>query len=359
MVRRTGKKGKAGKVNKGNLNSPLEINAPQGRDNSSEGSPFLKILIFVGVILAFLYGPSLFKGIFQGGIKEGLQAVSQPPSKIFSVKKIIQFSGSDTQGKPFFANDIIAVGSHELAVTDNLGGQVLIYDLKGKLVRKWGKNGMGPKDFREPSGIATDGKGHLFVMDTMNNAIKTFDVEGKLLHTQDLAHYGVFPTPRRIGFEKNCFLITNNGDNRLFRLSQSGELLSTWGEKNVCSGGLWSVSKTICDPKGKFYVGNLSSKNSTVQVFDPLGNIAQVIKTGVPSDSLALDSQGRLFVGSYGEASKVFDSTGNWLGFLVDEAQPTLMLNQVAGIDIQPNGTLLTCGGDNVTIYQITQEKEK
>jgi hypothetical protein len=336
--------------NKGQ-SSPAEVSmTPSHSGKPDTGLPFWKLLAIIGVILAFIYGPSLFKG--------GVAGI-QPEAKYFLVKKVAQFTGDQTQGKPFFANDIVAVNSQQLAITDNLNGQVLIYDFKGKLIRKWGKNGSGPREFREPSGITTDGKGHLYVLDTMNSEIKTFDPAGSLIHSLKLNNNAYFSTPRRIGWGGNTILVVNTADARLARLSPAGELASPWGEKGAGKGGLWGASKPIWDGKDHFYMGDLNMKDSLVRVYDGSGKVIQEIKTGVPSDALALDSKGRLFVGSYGEPAKVFDPNGNWLGYLADEAESTVLLNQITGIDVLSNGFILTCGGNVITIYKLIDEKEK
>jgi sugar lactone lactonase YvrE len=106
-------------------------------------------------------------------------------------------------------------------------------------------------------------------------------------------------------------------------------------------------------------MGDLNLKDSRVVVYDGSGAVVREIKTGVPSDGLALDSQGRLYVASYGDNAKVFDANGSWLGCLSDEAQANVPLNLIAGIDILSDGTILTCGGNTVTIYRLADEKEK
>ncbi len=347
MVRRIDKKEKLRQ--KAGVKVSLPVESARPAEAAGGSGTTWKILAVIAVVLAFLYGPSLFQK----------NAVFQPPSKFFLVREVAQFTGDDIQGSPFFANDIVAVGPHEFALTDNLGAQVLLCDFKGKLIRKWGKNGSGAKEFREPSGIATDGKGRLFVLDTINGALKFFDLDGTSRGSINLSQYGAFSTPRRLGWGGNNILVTNAADARLYRLSLKGQLLAPWGEKGAGKGGLWGASKALVDSKGRYYMGESNAKDSRVRVYDPTGTVVQEIKTGVSADSLGLDSLGRLFVVSYGDNAKVFDQGGNWLGCLADEARPTAPLNQIAGIDILPDGLILTCGGNVITLYQLIDEKGK
>jgi len=48
-------------------------------------------------------------------------------------------------------------------------------------VRSWGSLGAGDTQFNQPSGIALDGQGNVWVADYGNNRIKKFDSSGALL----------------------------------------------------------------------------------------------------------------------------------------------------------------------------------
>ncbi len=324
-----------------------ENQTPQALPVKSKRRIFPWFIIVLLLILGFLYGPEIFK--------TGMKIKSlEPKPKYFLLKKIIQFTGTKTQGKPMFANDIVIVGPDSLAITDNLGNQVLVYDFEGNLIRNWGKGGGGPLEFKEPSGIATDRNGHVFILDTWNSAIKTFNLDGKLLKSLNLTKYGYFFGPRRIGWGGDAFLVSNAANNSLSRLAPSGELLSAWNDKKTMAG----VSAAINDGKGLYYVGANEGTKSRVQVFDVSGKILRTILTEVEDSDLALDSKGKLFVACYGDPSKVFDPSGNPLGFLVDEDQMEKPLNQIMGIDIAPDDRVVTCGGDTVTIYRMVGAKE-
>jgi hypothetical protein len=299
-----------------------------------------KFILLVLLVLAVLYGPGLFKNGFQ----------STPT--YFKLRKVTDFKINPNPEKTFFATDVVAIGTDELAVTDQPGGQVLIYDLKGNLVRLWGKIGKGPKQFSEPSGITSDRNGHLFVMDTWNGAIKEFDVKGKLLKVLDLSRFGNFYGPRQVRWGGDSLLIPNPANSILGRLSLSDELLNVWHGDDI-----GKVISAIGDGKGHYYVGDSNEKKSRVQVIDETGKPIQTIKSGIPASTMALDSKGRLFVSCYGEATRVFDKTGNLLGNVVDEAQPTGVLGQWMGMDITPDGLIIGCAGDLVSIYRVAEDK--
>ena len=56
-----------------------------------------------------------------------------------------------------------------------------VFDLGGRQLATWGGPGEGPGQFREPVGIAADGRGHVFVADTGNGRIQKLDRDGRFL----------------------------------------------------------------------------------------------------------------------------------------------------------------------------------
>src|ERR1039457_6331774 len=132
MVRRSSKKVSS----KQRSAAPKAVIAPPPASPSVNGSgsgSFKKFFILVLIILGVLYGPGLFKTSMH----------SKP--KDFPLKKVAQFSLNPSPGKTFFVTAVAAIGPNMLAVTDSPGCQVLEYDFKGKLIRKWGgKSGKAP-----------------------------------------------------------------------------------------------------------------------------------------------------------------------------------------------------------------------
>jgi DNA-binding beta-propeller fold protein YncE len=309
----------------------------------SGGISFKKFFILILIVLGALYVPSFLKNSFQAKPND------------FLLKKVAQFKVNPDKGKTFFVTSVAAVAPGELAVTDCPGDQVLIYDFQGNLIRKWGKKGAGPTDLNEPSGIVTDRKGNLYVLDTWNGAVKVFDLKGNMERILDLAHFGFFYGPRQIGWGGNSFLVPNPSNFRLARISPAGELQGLWQGEEVVG----KASAAIGDGRGRYYVGDTNLKKSRVRVLDESGKVLQTIKTGVAASGLALDSKGRLFVGCYGDSSRVFDADGKLLGVLTDEDEIGKPLNLFYGIDITADDMILTCAGEMVTIYKVSGEKAK
>lgn len=59
--------------------------------------------------------------------------------------------------------------------------QVQKFDKDGHFVKRWGTPGTEPGQFRLPHGIATDSQGNVYVADRGNNRIQVFDNDGRFL----------------------------------------------------------------------------------------------------------------------------------------------------------------------------------
>ena len=215
MARRTAKKSSP-KPRKVASAQTFETAPVPASSSSLSGGSFVKWFVIAVVVVLVLDMGHFFKG----GISLG--------KKFYPLKKIAQFSGTDSTGKAMAAFDIKAIGPEELAVADVAGNQVLVFDLHGKLLRKWGKPGdKGPYEYHEPSAISTDKQGRLYVLDTWNGFIKCYDLGGKFVQQVDLHSVGGFYGPRQMVWGGNGFLMPSG--NQLVRLSLAGQLISSWG----------------------------------------------------------------------------------------------------------------------------------
>jgi DNA-binding beta-propeller fold protein YncE len=76
----------------------------------------------------------------------------------------------------------VAVDSEgNVYVTDTFNDRVESFDADGGFITTFGKNGDGPADFERPKGIAADCDGHIWVVDAAESRVKVFDKQGRLL----------------------------------------------------------------------------------------------------------------------------------------------------------------------------------
>ncbi|MGA2131500.1 MAG: 6-bladed beta-propeller [Bryobacteraceae bacterium] len=68
-----------------------------------------------------------------------------------------------------------------LYVTDTLNNRVETFDPEGNFISEFGKSGDGPGHFARPKGIALDRDDHIWVVDEVQSRVQVFDREGRLL----------------------------------------------------------------------------------------------------------------------------------------------------------------------------------
>ena len=96
--------------------------------------------------------------------------------------------GSARPGGEFFSPTGVATdGSGHVYVADTQNHRIQKFDASGTFLTKWGSGGSGNGQFIEPFGVATDGSGHVYVADYNNNnapnnhRIQKFDASGTFL----------------------------------------------------------------------------------------------------------------------------------------------------------------------------------
>ena len=58
----------------------------------------------------------------------------------------------------------------------------------GTFLRKWGSQGTGDGQFRDPIGIAVDGSGRVYIADRTNHRVQVFSSDGTFPHISVAPH---------------------------------------------------------------------------------------------------------------------------------------------------------------------------
>ena len=76
---------------------------------------------------------------------------------------------------------VAADSKGNIYVTDIGNYRVQKFDGSGQFLAKWGSEGTGAGQFKEPAGIAVDKQDNVYVADVCNNVVQKFDDSGKFL----------------------------------------------------------------------------------------------------------------------------------------------------------------------------------
>lgn len=92
-----------------------------------------------------------------------------------------------------------------LYVTGNTNHRVMLFDIQGKKLGQWGKEGNNPSEFRYPATLAVGKDGAVYVVDVLNSRVQIFEPSGKLRTTA--GSWGVLPgnlfRPKGVALDKD------------------------------------------------------------------------------------------------------------------------------------------------------------
>lgn len=189
----------------------------------------------------------------------------------------------------------IAVDSKNrvLYVTDKLNHRVQRFDLNGVFQRAWGSrceierasdprsgctdpDGTGPLQvgdgqFNEPTAIAVDGAGNVYVADSGNHRVQKFDPNGRFLAKWGRRGSGPaqFETPRGLTVDsKGDILVVDQGNDRVQKFTNDGRFIELWGGSGRTEGRFDFPQDIGIDTEGNIYIVELL--NHRVQKFGRL-----------------------------------------------------------------------------------------
>jgi DNA-binding beta-propeller fold protein YncE len=124
------------------------------------------------------------------------------------------------KNKPFNVADMAVDGLGNLFILNSSGYEIYRFDPQGNFVDRFGSQGEEPQQFSNPSSLAIDGKGRLFVFDSNNGYwLKVFDPSGTYL--ESLAWPDELTYPRMILFDAQGKLYTVTNTNQVGRMKLS------------------------------------------------------------------------------------------------------------------------------------------
>ena len=157
------------------------------------------------------------------------------PVKERELVKVGELDLKFNKGQKFRGPSGIAVNKQgDIAVVDNLGHCVFVFNKEGNCLKQIGKEGTDPGQFKCPTGVLLLNDHEVLVADALNNRIQHINIQtGTVLKTfgKKGEGKGHFMVPYSVHLDHaNCLIVTETRNNRVQVMSKEGEALFTIGD---------------------------------------------------------------------------------------------------------------------------------
>jgi len=160
----------------------------------------------------------------------------------------------------------IKIHGDKLYVADASQHAILIYDLKGKFISRFGERGSEPGMFNFPVDLAVNDS--LMVVDALNYRIQKFDLTGKAgtMFGRQGNVAGRFASPKNIALDSDGNIYVSDALMDCIQIfNTKGELLLIVGKNGTGNGEFVSPNGIAIDSNDKIYV--VESLNRRIQIF--------------------------------------------------------------------------------------------
>lgn len=159
--------------------------------------------------------------------------------------------------------------------------QLMEFDESGAYIRSLG-HGL----FMAPHGLRIDRNGNLWTTDVETHQVIKLSPEGKILMVlgqketaglyDEARDMILFNKPADIAFGRNgdIYVADGYGNHRVVHLDAHGKRISTWGKQGSEKGNFDNPHNIITDHRGRIYVADRNNKR--IQVFSPKGEFVDV-----------------------------------------------------------------------------------
>jgi len=280
-------------------------------------------------------------------------SVSNPTMKIPTYQA--QWSGTKTTS---FSNPTgVAVDKNgNVYVVDSDLNTVFKFNSAGQPLTQWGQSGNGPGQFDQPFDIALGNDGNVYVADTGNGRVQVMDTNGVFIkQIKSPGTQNTVSRPQGLAFDPNGVLYVSDISNTIWEFS--GTNISEYGQSG-------STTDQFIYPIG------MSTDNNNLYVADHQSN--KIVKFNYHSNSIVswgttgtgsgqfrnpsdvkLDHNGNLYVvDSSNSRVEILDGNGTYLTEFGNSGNADQILSFPSSIAIGNNGTVYVTDSGNGRVIE-------
>jgi DNA-binding beta-propeller fold protein YncE len=203
-----------------------------------------------------------------------------------------------------------------------------------------------PANLRQPTGVAVDAGGDIYVVDALRDQLIIFNPDGNVRTQFSTAGTAmVRGRPEDVAVDPNgCIFVLDALHGMVKKFAPEGQLLLSFPDEE--GSRLLSASGICVGRDGAIYVAD--TQNDRVLRFDPGGKFLNDLGSGqiVAPGDLALDEEGNIYIADYNGLQK-FDPTGQLIKSFVRKGEKGAV------------GTLGDVAVHSETIYVLDYEQSK
>jgi sugar lactone lactonase YvrE len=143
-----------------------------------------------------------------------------------------------------------------LYVADTGGCRVLVYNTAGERLSQFGGKGEGSGELLEPTDVALDGQGAIYVVDASNQRVQHLDPWGSYRAEWPIPVAGPYNGPHLALAPDGSLLMTAPERHQIQRYSPDGTLLEEWGSLGMAAGQFYMPVGLAVDQAGNVYVAD-------------------------------------------------------------------------------------------------------
>jgi hypothetical protein len=222
---------------------------------------------------------------------------------------------------------------------------------------EWGAAGAGDGQFNQPSGIAVDSAGDVYVADTANHRIQKFDDQGNFLLKLGAQGSGAgqFNAPKGVAVDSadNVYVV-DSGNHRIQKFTANGSFVTAWGSLGSGPGRFNQPFGVAVDSLDNVYVTDTG--NDRVQKFGANG--AFIAGWGATGDGTGqfrspraiaiLNPYGdRVYVADASNRIQVFEPTSDYVTQFGGEGQAVALFNGVGGMGVSDGRVVVADTGNH------------
>jgi DNA-binding beta-propeller fold protein YncE/4-amino-4-deoxy-L-arabinose transferase-like glycosyltransferase len=148
----------------------------------------------------------------------------------------------------------------------NTGGDVILKaSPQGQLLARYGSSGSGDGQLNQPTDIAVDDQGNLYIVDTENSRLQVWDREGRYLRQWPISEANTIDGPHVAWDLRDLLYLTDPEGARVYVYGLQGTVVSFSGERGVLPGQFSKPIGVASDQRAGLYVAD--TYNHRVQRF--------------------------------------------------------------------------------------------